>query len=131
MKGRGCVLDASAVLAWLLAEDGKDQVESALEGSTISAVNLAEVLYRASDEGFAIDGLTQDIEGFGVTVVPFTGEDARAVERIRSVSRRKGLNVSLADAACLATADRLGLPVMGADHEWQRLELDVEIRMIR
>jgi PIN domain nuclease of toxin-antitoxin system len=42
----GAVLDASALLAWLVRERGADVVGEVLPRAVISAVNLSEVLYR-------------------------------------------------------------------------------------
>jgi PIN domain nuclease of toxin-antitoxin system len=43
--------------------------------------------------------------------------------------RRRG--ISLGDAACLATAEALGLPVLTADRAWATLGIDLDIRLIR
>ncbi len=40
----GFVLDASALLALLLAEPGADEVKARLDGSVMTTVNLAEVV---------------------------------------------------------------------------------------
>jgi ribonuclease VapC len=40
----GIVLDASALLALLLAEPGADKVQAVLDGVFLGAVNLAEVV---------------------------------------------------------------------------------------
>ena len=41
-----CVLDASAVLAFLFEETGHDVVRPLLRGGLISSVNAGEVIYR-------------------------------------------------------------------------------------
>ncbi len=45
------VLDASAVLALLLAEPGADQVAATLPGALLSAVNLAEIITKLCERG--------------------------------------------------------------------------------
>ena len=45
------VLDASALLAVLRSERGAEEVEQRLEGATIGAVNLSEVVAKLSGDG--------------------------------------------------------------------------------
>ena len=59
--------------------------------------------------------------------LPF--EAALAVETGRLIRVAKGL--SLGDRACIATAKHFGLPVIIADKVWARLDLGVEVRLIR
>jgi ribonuclease VapC len=126
-----CVLDASAVLAWLFGERGEDVVDQMLEHAAISAVNLAEVLYRAEEEGMATGTLQPDLEALGVRVAPFVDEDARLLVEVRRTARGQGARLSLADCCCLATGIRLGLPVVGADRVWESLQLGVEVIRLR
>jgi PIN domain nuclease of toxin-antitoxin system len=86
------VLDASALLALLKGEPGAERVAEALEqGAYLSAVNLAEVLSKLADWGedpaeaqarMAQVGLL----GAAVEVLPFTGEDALEVARLRALT---------------------------------------------
>ena len=125
------VLDASAVLAWLFGERGEEVVDEMLEHTVISTVNLAEVLYRADEEGTATGALQRDLEALGVQVAPFLDEDARRLVEVRRTARRQGARLSLADCCCLATGIRLGLPVVGADQVWTSLRLGVEVIPLR
>jgi len=43
----------------------------------------------------------------------------------------RGKSLSLGDAACLATAAALGLPVLAAERAWAALGLAVEVRLLR
>ncbi|MGH2728091.1 MAG: type II toxin-antitoxin system VapC family toxin [Actinomycetota bacterium] len=131
MTDRSCVVDASAVLAWLFRERGDDAVERILHVAVISAVNLGEVLYRAAGEGMRIETLAADLEAYGLETVPFTSEDAPLLEEMRRAARRQKVTVSLGDCCCLATAVRLGLPVVGGDQPWERLRIGVDIHPIR
>jgi ribonuclease VapC len=126
-----CVLDASAVLAWLFGERGERTVDRMLEHAAISTVNLAEVLYRADEEGMATEGLQRDLEALGVRVLPFVDEDARLLVEVRRGARRQGVRLSLADCCCLATGRRLDLPVVGADRAWESLRVGVEVLPLR
>ena len=131
MTERRCVVDASAILAWLFRERGEEVVDKLLPHSVLSAVNLAEVLYRADEEGMSTSTLQRDLEGYGVTVEPFTDEDARRVEEIRRAARRESIRLSLADCCCLATAVRLDLPAVCGDQAWELLRPGVEIHPFR
>ena len=131
----GAVLDASALLAYLLNEPGSAVVDAMLaEGAAISAVNYAEVLSRMGDRGDEPAATHQRLERQGLIgdlleVIPLLGEDALIVARLRPLSRAQGL--SLADRACLATALRLGRPVLTADRGWATVDVGVTIRLIR
>jgi ribonuclease VapC len=129
------VLDASALLALLKGEPGAERVAEALErGAYLSAVNLAEVLSKLADWGedpaeaqarMAQVGLL----GAAVEVLPFTGEDALEVARLRALTRAYGL--SFGDRACLALARRLGLPALTAERSWAELDLGIPVEVLR
>jgi ribonuclease VapC len=129
------VLDASALLALLKGEPGAERVAEALErGAYLSAVNLAEVLSKLADWGedpaeaqarMAQVGLL----GAAVEVLPFTGEDALEVARLRALTRAYGL--SFGDRACLALARRLGLPALTAERAWAELSLGIPVEVLR
>ena len=131
MSGPRCVLDASAVLAWLFRERGEQLVDRMLEHGALSTVNLAEVLYRSDEAGMEIEGLEQELKALGLRVVSFTDGDARLVPEIRRAARRERQRLSLADCCCLATAVRLNLPVVGGDQAWESLQLGVDVHPIR
>lgn len=127
----GCVLDTSALLAWLWKEPGDEAVQRALTagGCRLSAVNLAELLGKFSDAGLAVDdglALVQELE---LIVLPVDAADAAESARLRAATRLQGL--SLGDRACLALARRQGLPVLTADRAWLAAEVGVVIEFIR
>jgi ribonuclease VapC len=124
------VLDASALLAYLLDEPGADTVERVLsEDPVIGAPNLAEVLTKLSDVGEDPETAADRIAVLGVTVVPF--DEALAVESARLRSRTARAGLSLGDRACLALGRVLQLPVLTADAAWRGLIRDVDVRVIR
>lgn len=129
------VLDASALLAYLRDEPGAGVVARAIsEGAAISAVNLAEVLARASDRGGDAQELAGELSrrgllGGAVAVEPFTAADAVEAARLRPGTRHLGL--SLGDRACLALAMRVDAPALTADGSWTESTLDVEVQQIR
>ncbi len=129
-----CVLDASALLAYLHDEPGADQVSVALASTAvIGAANLAEALSKLSDVGHGPRELAERLRAQGVLdgllmVEPVTAEDAVGIAELRHAGHRA---LSLGDRACLALASRLGLPVVTADRAWAELGLNVPISLIR
>ena len=123
------VLDASALLAFLHDEPGGEKVSPALEGARVSAVNWSEVLQKSLQRGVDVAGMGQEFTEVGVRFEPFTPPQAEKAAWLWSHTRNHGL--SLADRACLALAMDKGLPVITADRAWVRLNLDIEIRVLR
>jgi ribonuclease VapC len=131
MTGPRGVMDASALLAWLFQEGGEELVDRMLEQAAISAVNLAEVLYRSDEAGMDTDDLEQDLTALGLRIVPFTSGEARLVPEVRRAARRERQRLSLADCCCLATGVHLDLPVVGGDQAWESLRLGIDVHPIR
>ncbi len=126
-----CVLDASAVLAYLEQETGWDVVASIVDSqeAAISTVNFAEVATRLSDRGASELEIRFTTGRLGLDLHSFDREMALQAGLLRPVTRRLGL--SLGDRACLALAQRLNLPVYTADHPWAQLQLGIPIHLIR
>lgn len=117
------VLDASAVLALIQQEPGAEHVDAHIDGSSIGAANLCEVLGRfgnAAEMGVVASLLAAR----GVRVAPVTEADARAAALLRV--RRPDL--SLGDRLCLALTERLGAVALTADRAWGSTD---HVRQIR
>ena len=123
------VLDASALLAYLHLEVGGGTIGPLLSRSVISSVNWAEVLQRAISLNLGIQGRRGQLEALGLSILPFTAEDAESTALLWPSTRRGGL--SLGDRACLSLAQKLGLPALTTDRGWAALGLEVEVRLIR
>ena len=127
------MLDASALVAPLLGEAGGEVVLAAVAAGgplLLSAVNLAEaiaILHR--HRGLPAAEARDDLLSLGLEVVPFDAAQAAAVGALEPGLRGQG--ISLGDRACLALAQERGLPVLTADRIWARLDLGIEIRLIR
>jgi PIN domain nuclease of toxin-antitoxin system len=124
-----CALDASALLAVLNREPGSDQVVPLLDRAVMSAVNWSETVQKALARNVPADGLRQDVEGLGVTIVPFTVGDAERAAQLWVQTQALGL--SLGDRACLALAQREAVPAVTTDRVWAGLSLGVRITVVR
>jgi PIN domain nuclease of toxin-antitoxin system len=123
------VVDASALLAFLLGESGADIVETGIEESAVSTVNWSEVCQRALARGVDTTGLRPDVEALGITLEPFTADDAERAAALWESTRGAGL--SLGDRACLALALRLDVGAVTADRAWLELDVGVDVSAIR
>ena len=132
----GVVLDASALLAFILEEPGAERVEAEIaRGAIVSAVNWAEVLAKLVAAGrepneVAAMALPSTTPGDGrLQLVGFDAEQAR--ESARLIRNTRSLGLSLADRAALALARLRGLPVLTTDRAWRSLRLPIKIEVIR
>ena len=121
------VLDASALLAYLHGEPGAPIVRVYVASAWVSALNWSEVLQKTLGRGADIEGMTEEMGDIGVDIVQFTAEDAQATAALWP----RGRSLSLADRACLALAERLGVTALTADRAWAALDLGVEVQLIR
>jgi ribonuclease VapC len=134
-SARAGVLDASALLVFLLREPGHDRVGDALtQGSAISAVNIAEVVAKLRDANAPETTIRQVLNRLaarGLEVVPFDEALALATGFLRPVTRVFGL--SLGDRACLALGQLRKQPVLTADRGWADVAsiVGLDIRVIR
>ena len=126
---KAAVLDATALLALLHDEPGAEVVAEALPHSSISTVNLAEVIGKLVDSGLPEEDIRTALAGLGIEVIPFDDDLAYRTGLLRNVTSPYGL--SLGDRACLALGLRLGQPVLTADRIWATLKVGVKIRVIR
>ena len=123
------VLDASALIALLWDEPGGQAVERLLGRAVVSAVNWAEVLQRYRAHGIDTADKRDSVEAIGVGIVGFTPDDAELAADLWEPTRAAGL--SLADRACLALARRLDLPAHTADRDWRKVDVGVDVILIR
>ena len=124
------LLDTSALLALLKKEPGHEIVSNIIAISTISSVNLSELITVLSRAGVSENDIDEIITDLVPEIVPFCGDISIKTGKISKLTQGYGL--SLGDRACLATAIQLGLPVYTADKIWAELDLpNVKIKLIR
>lgn len=125
------ILDASAVLAFLLREPGQDRVmEALLREPRMTTVNFAEVVTRYVLRGAAAQGerLREELPVVFVSV-----DEDLALQAALMASVTRPLGLSLGDRICLALARRTGLPALTADRSWLGVaaDLGVTVEVIR
>lgn len=123
------VLDASAVLAFMLDEKGADAVLPLIGDAVISTVNMSEVLTKLIAADVPPKTARAAFDGLFLTIANFTPSQAEAAALLARQTMSQGL--SLGDRACLALAREQGLPAVTADRAWAAVETGVDVRLIR
>ncbi|MFQ6028047.1 MAG: type II toxin-antitoxin system VapC family toxin [Dehalococcoidia bacterium] len=123
------VLDASALLALLNSEVGGDSVMEVLAEAVISSVNHSEVIAKLAEGGLPEFAIHQTLDALALEVLPFDVNQSYLAGMLRVDTRSAGL--SLGDRACLALAHSLQLPVLTTDRSWSRMNLGIEVQVIR
>lgn len=131
-----CVVDASAVLAYLYGERGEDEAAAWMDrGAAISTANAQEVIAKLLDRDVragrgvdqALADAVRDFDGLVLEVINLTMEDAVAAAAMVPLQRSD--NLSAGDRYCLALGKRLGLPVVHAEQRWQPLAADLGLEL--
>ena len=123
------VLDSSAILAVLNDEPGAELVEAVMDDALISTVNYAEVVAKLVERGSTSMAAQSALQSIALTTVDFDIALAQRTGGLRGETIRRGL--SLGDRACLALAEREGVPALTGDRSWVGAVASVEIRLIR
>ena len=122
-------MDSSVVVAAILQEPGGEEMASRDGPFLISAVNLCEVLERLAVGIVAESQTLAMLEDLGLVLVDFTPDLAATAARLKAPTRSVGL--SLGDRACLALALREQTPVLTGDRAWSKVDVGVEVVLIR
>jgi PIN domain nuclease of toxin-antitoxin system len=123
------VLDASALLAYLLQEPGAEVVDGLLSDARMTSVNWAEVVQKSLSAGVEVQGMREELQALGMQVEPFVAADGERAGQLWALTRQQGL--SLGDRACLSLGLRLGLKVVTCDQAWAELPLELEVQVLR
>jgi PIN domain nuclease of toxin-antitoxin system len=131
------VLDASALVAFLVSEPAARAVEPLLRAkSKMSAVNIAEVVdvllrgagVQRDELDRALGRLTAD---GSLKVIDVTGPIARRAGELRSMHyHRTRCDVSIADCIALATAESAGEPLATTDGHLVVVARDLGLEVI-
>lgn len=123
------VLDASALLAVLRREPGRELVEPLLVGAIVSAVNYSEVIKKSVEAGAKAGDARAVLRLMELLVVPFDEPQAAKAGAIYEQTRVKGL--SFADRACLALGLLRRCPILTTERKFAEVDLQIEVRVIR
>lgn len=123
------ILDASALLAFLMREPGAEKITMLLDGAIMSSVNLAEVVAKLSAHGMPSHDIETLFENLGLQIEGFDEKRAMATGLLIQRTARAGL--SLGDRACIALAEELGFPTITADKAWSKINSPAKIQFIR
>ena len=123
------VLDASALLAYLLQEPGAEVVDGLLSDARMTSVNWAEVVQKSLSAGVEVQGMREELQALGMQVEPFLATDGECAGQLWPLTRQQGL--SLGDRACLSLGLRLGLTVVTCDRAWAELPLELGVQVLR
>jgi ribonuclease VapC len=129
MNDGGYVLDASALLAMMLGEDGADHVLARLPDACVSAVNLSEVIAKLQERGVPDAAIDESIADLDLTIVAFDAAQADRAGKLRLATRSLGL--SLGDRACLALATEQGSIALTTDAAWAQANVGVQVELAR
>ena len=115
------VLDASAVLALMFLEPGRERVEAILSDSVIGRVNVTEVLTKLLEKGSSLEEAIENFADLDLTIAEFDEQQSRKIAELRPLTRHLGL--SLGDRACLALAIIENATAVTADRNWASLSV--------
>ena len=132
------LLDASALLAFLLKEEGGLEVLNVVSSRpcSISSVTLTEVQGKLVGRGDftprQVEAQLGPLLGF-VREVPFDSACREKASFYYAYYARKSPHgLSLGDAACLGTAEALKLDVLTAEKGWSEIpDLPFQVHLIR
>lgn len=121
------ILDASAILTFLLAEPGHQRVAKALlEDATMTTVNFAEVATKYVLRGAKEQARTL-AERLPVTLISVDQDLALRAALMADLTRQAGL--SLGDRVCLALGQHTGQTVLTADRPWPGVAQAIGVRV--
>ena len=92
-------------------------------------MNLAETLVKMVEHGKRLEDVVFQVSRLQIAVVAFDADQAQIAASLWESTRVVGM--SLGDRACLALAEREGVPVVTADRTWHDILPGIEIRVVR
>jgi PIN domain nuclease of toxin-antitoxin system len=123
------IYDSSTLLALINNEPGSSVVEKYLSSSTMSSVNVSEVVKVLLSKGMPLKSITEILSELIVQIIPFTEKQAYLCGTLFNDTKEFGL--SLGDRACIGLGLMEKAPILTADKAWGKLKTKAEIRVIR
>jgi PIN domain nuclease of toxin-antitoxin system len=125
------LLDASAVLALVGCEPGADRVESLLDASSITALNLAEVVKKLRERGVPASEAKAIVSDIQLPIEPGPVDSAQAIELGELAAAGRAFGLSMGDAVCLTVAGWSGRIAVTAERRWAEAAPEARILTIR
>jgi ribonuclease VapC len=125
------LLDASAVLALMGGEPGAERVSSLLASSTITAINLAEVVKKIRERGVPSDEVAAILSDLEIPLEPGPADAQQAIRLGELASAGRAFGLSLGDSVCLMAAALSGRIAVTAEGRWAEAMPDAKILTIR
>ncbi len=122
------VIYSSVILAILKQEPGAEAAIY-LGNGFISTVNMTEVLTKLLQLGYSQEDTQNIAKMLPVSLVSFSEEFVFISASLHE--QTKALGLSFGDRACLTLGIQKNLPVLTADRIWRRLDLPINIKLIR
>lgn len=123
-----CVIDTSAMIAFILNERGSDVTEQWRDGrATVSTVTLEKLTTPLLCEGFDPVGDGETVGSLGVEVRDHTRSLADAAAQLYFSA--KSFRLSHGDLSCLAFAAEIGVPAVTAARETALAVADLDTRV--
>jgi ribonuclease VapC len=121
------ILDASALLVFLLSEPGEDRVAQVLlSGATMSTLNFTEVVSRYVARG-ASRGAETLLRRLPVSLVAVDEDLAEQSAQLAHIALAGPL--PLGDRICLALGQRMEMTILTADPSWLAIATRVGARI--
>lgn len=116
------VLDASAVLAFVRGEKGADRVLPHIGNAITSSVNLQEVVKEMALVDMTSEQIRKVLDDLRLDVRPHDENAAYVAGML--VLQTKQYCRGLGDRTCIGLGLELNLPVLTANQEWKRVEIE-------
>lgn len=117
------------MIAYLRQEPGSKIVEPYLRGSSMSAVNVAEVFKLHLTTNSQVSVIQAILQNLSIQVIPF--DERQAVMNAELAKTTQSLGLSLGDRACLNLGLQLNVKVLTGDRQMAKADMPVEIVLIR
>jgi PIN domain nuclease of toxin-antitoxin system len=128
---RKVILDASALIAYILQERGWETIQNLISKSIMSSVNVSEVAkYFIEKKDVQIEQIKRTMNQLIDEVIVFDEDQAYICADLIRYTKQYGL--SQADRACISLALSTGYPIYTTDKAWNKLTIpNLNINVIR
>lgn len=127
VKSKKSLLDTSAIIALLKKEPGYEILEDVIANSSMSSVNLSELVAVLARSGVPEEEIDEIITDIVPEIIPFSENLSIKTGKLISVTKEYGL--SLGDRACIATGSYYNMEIYTKDSIWLNLTENVKVKI--